>query len=199
MMEVWLTTAYLGPVDYFRRAAQADVVWIEALEHYEKQSWRNRFRIVTANGPLDLSIPVINGASPGQDIRSVRIDYRQEWQKNHFRSVESAYRHAPFYEYFIDDIRRLWEIRPEYLFDYNLRGTELFLKFMKTNAIIRLTEEYRNPGAYGANDLRYAFHPKTKKQGTGSEPVPYHQVFSDRFGFIQEVSILDWIFNDFKT
>ena len=77
-------------------------------------------------------------------------------------------------------------------------ATEAVLKMMKSDISIKLTQEYRGPGYYGPLDYRYTIHPKAKKQGTGYEPVPYHQVFSDRYGFIQDLSILDWLFNDFR-
>ncbi|TSA33728.1 MAG: hypothetical protein D4R64_13650 [Porphyromonadaceae bacterium] len=198
MNEVWLTTSYLGPVEYYRLLSGAETAWIEACENYEKQSWRNRFRILSANGPIDLSIPVIKGNSLKQPIREVRIDYCQNWQKIHFRSVESAYRHSPFYEFLIDEIRFLWEIQPEYLFDYNLIAMKAVLKLMKSDIPVKLTHEFQKPGYYGLKDYRYSIHPKAKKQGTGYAPVPYHQVFADRFGFIQDLSILDWLFNDFR-
>ncbi|MFA5817169.1 MAG: WbqC family protein [Bacteroidales bacterium] len=198
MKEVWLTTSYLGTVEYYRLLSGAETANIEAFENYEKQSWRNRFRILSANGPIDLSIPVIKGNSLKQPIREVRIDYRQNWQKIHFRSVESAYRHSPFYEFLIDEIHFLWEIQPESLFDYNRLAMEAVLKLMKSDVTVKLTQEYQKPGYYGSSDYRYSIHPKVKKQGTGYEPVPYHQVFADRFGFIQDLSILDWLFNDFR-
>jgi hypothetical protein len=198
MNEVWLSTSYLGTIEYYRLLSNAGTAYIEACENYEKQSWRNRFRILTANGPIDLSIPIINGSSPGQPIREVRIDYRQNWQKIHFRSVESAYRHSPFYEFLIDGISFLWDIDEEYLFDYNIIAMKAVLRLMKSEVDIRLTAKYQKPDYYGLGDFRYSIHPKAKKQGTGYEPVPYHQVFSDRFGFIQNLSILDWLFNDFR-
>jgi len=198
MKEVWLSTSYLGTVEYYRLLSGADTIHLEAFEHYERQSWRNRFRILSANGPIDLSIPIVNGSSHQQPIRDVRIDYRQNWQKNHFRSVESAYRHSPFYEFLIDEIIFLWDIQPDYLFDYNRLAMEAVLKLMKSDVSIVLTHGYQKPGYYGPFDYRYSMHPKAKKQGTGFVPVPYHQVFSDRFGFIQELSILDWLFNDFR-
>lgn len=198
MKEIWLSTAYLGTVEYYSRVADADMVHIEASENFVKQTWRNRMRILSANGPIDLSIPIIKGHSPNQPIREVRIDYQENWQKIHFRSVESAYRRSPFYEFLIDEIRWLWEIRLEYLLDYNMRAMRTVLEIMKSDVVIKLTQEYQKPDYYKEMDYRYSIHPKAKKQGTGYEPVPYHQVFSDRFGFVQDLSILDWLFNDFR-
>lgn len=199
MKDVWLTTAYFGPLEYYRLLAGAETAWVEACENYEKQSWRNRMKILSANGPIILSIPVIRGASPGQPVKEVRIDYRQNWQKIHFRSIESAYRHSPYYEYLIDDLMFLWEIRPEFLFDYNLMAMDVVLKMMKSGVKVKTTSDYREPGFYGVFDYRYLLHPKLNKEGTGLSPMPYHQVFSDRYGFVQDLSILDWLFNVLRT
>jgi hypothetical protein len=198
MKEVWLTTSYLGTIEYFQKMIHAECAYIESFENYEKQSWRNRFRILSANGPITLSIPIIKGSSQKQPIREVRIDYRENWQKIHFRSVESAYRRSPYYEFLIDEFRFLWEVRPEFLFDYNQLAQKAVLKLMKATVTIKYTNEYQVPGFYGPTDYRYSIHPKVKKQGTGYVPVPYQQVFSDRFGFVQDLSILDWLFNDFR-
>jgi hypothetical protein len=198
MNEVWLSTAYLGTVEYYQILQGAGIAHIEACEHYEKQSWRNRFRILSANGPIELSIPIIKGNSSKQGIREVRIDYMQNWQKIHYRSIESAYRHSPYYEFLIDEFRFLWETQPEYLFDYNWLAMEAVLRLTKSKVKVMETEEFQIPGYYGSADYRYLIHPKTKKQSTGYEPVPYHQVFSDRYGFVPDLTILDWLFNDFR-
>jgi hypothetical protein len=173
----------------------AGTVWIEACEHYQKQSYRNRCQILSANGPITLSIPIIKGRSPGQPVRDVRIDHQGNWQKLHFKSIESAYRHSPYYEFLIDDLMHFWTSRWEYLFDYNLAITERVVKLLKLDCNIRLTESFGEPGCYGRSDYRYRIHPKHQKEGTDLSSVPYHQVFSDRFGFVGGLSVLDAIFN----
>jgi len=198
MKEIWLSIAYLGTVSYYHKIEESEIVYFEAHESFEKQSWRNRMRILAANGPMDLCIPVIKGHSPNQPIRDVQIDYAENWQKVHFKSVESAYRHAPYYEYLIDDLRWIWDNREKYLFDYDLKITDCILKMMQARATVKLTETYQKPGFYGESDYRYLIHPKAKKQGTGENPVPYHQVFSDRYGFVKDLSVIDWLFNDFR-
>jgi hypothetical protein len=150
---------------------------------------------------MDLSVPILAGRSLNQPVREIRIDYHQNWQKIHFKSIESAYRHSPFYEYLIDDLREFWITKPVFLLDYNLKITARILHILKADIGVELTSEFREPGFYDEADLRYAFHPKNKK-GAGLDPAPfgeYHQVFSDRFGFVPEVSILDLMFNAFKT
>lgn len=198
MNEVWLTTAYFGPISYYQVISGAGILHLEACENYEKQSWRNRCRILAANGVMELSIPVLKGRSQNQPIRDIRIDYHQDWQKLHYKSIESAYRHSPFYEFLIDDLSGFWTRKEEFLFDYNLKITETILGLLKNQIQVCLTDQFFKPGHYGEMDFRYRIHPK-KKESTGETPVPYHQVFSDRFGFVPDLSILDWIFNSFRT
>lgn len=195
MEEIWLTTAYFGPVEYFAMIAGAGRVWIEACENYEKQSYRNRCIILSANGPIVLSIPVIQGRSPGIPIRDIRIDHSKNWQKIHFKSIESAYRHSPYYEFLIDEFRVFWQKRYTYLFEMNLEITERILKVLKINKTLSLTGSFGKRGDYEKGDFRYCIHPKAKEKGTGFNPVPYYQVFSDRFGFVADLSILDYLFN----
>jgi len=195
MDTVWLSTAYFGPTHYFDLIKKAEVVWVEACENYQKQSYRNRCRILSANGPITLSIPIMKGRSPGQLIRDVRIDYHENWQKLHFKSVESAYRHSPYYEFIIDDLVTFWTKRWEFLFDYNMAITELVAAMLKVGCSIRPTESFRAPGDYGPGDFRYRIHPKLNEEGTDYSSVPYHQVFSDRFGFVEGLSVLDALFN----
>jgi hypothetical protein len=200
MKEIYLTTTYFGPVSYFYEILNAEVAFIEVHENYEKQSWRNRCRIIGANGLLDLSVPILMGRSLNQPVRDIRIDYHQDWQKIHFKSIESAYRHSPFYEFLIDDLQDLWTIRSEFLLDHNQKITERILRLLKGQARIDFTTEFRQPGFYGESDFRYVIHPKKKGGDLKSSPFgEYHQVFSDRHGYIPGLSILDWMFNSFRT
>ena len=198
MSEIWISTAYFGPISYFRAISGADRVNLEACESYERQSWRNRCRILSANGILDLSVPVVQGHTPSQPIRDVRIDHSRNWHTLHFRSIESAYRRSPYYEFLIDELIKFWQRKETFLFDLNLSITEKIIRLTGAEPEIVLTDHYEKPGSYGEADLRYSFHPKQKK-GTGLMPMPYHQVFSERFGFVPDLSILDWLFNCFRT
>jgi hypothetical protein len=138
---------------------------------------------------------VVQGRTPGIPVREVRIDHSRNWQKIHFRSIESAYRQSPYYEYLIDEFIFFWQKRYPFLFDMNQEITEKVLKVMKINKTISLTDGYKKPEDHGPGDFRYSIHPKAKTKGTGWNPVPYYQVFEDRFGFMADLSILDFLFN----
>ncbi|MFW5699856.1 MAG: WbqC family protein, partial [Bacteroidota bacterium] len=100
MNKIILPTAYFGNIEYYSLIKQADNVLIEAHEHYIKQTYRNRCEIATANGPLALTVPVKFSNTKKTTIKDVRIDYDTNWQKIHFKAIESAYRKSPFYEHF---------------------------------------------------------------------------------------------------
>ncbi len=68
-----LSTAFCPPIEYFALLAEYSSVYIEACESYAKQSWRNRCRILSANGPLDLTVPVIHSAAAGLPSADVSL------------------------------------------------------------------------------------------------------------------------------
>jgi hypothetical protein len=117
---VLLSTTYFGPIQYFTKFILYPNRLIEQFDHYSKQSYRNRCIIYGANGALTLSIPVLKG--PGQKTRvmDIRIDYSRNWRKLHWKGIESAYRHSPFFEFYMDDIQAFLEKKHDFLLDLNL-------------------------------------------------------------------------------
>ncbi len=193
MSSVLLNTAYFPPVEYFRQCYKHNHVFIEANEHYQKQSYRNRCTIAGPNGLQNLVVPVIKGRSPGQPIRDVRIDYSEPWQGNHRRSIETAYAAAPFFEFYYEDIYPFFKQKPRFLFDLNLSIIEKLIALFDLNTRIFMTQKYTSPPKKGIADLRDKIHPK--KQSIVVQQ-PYIQVFSERHGFQPGLSALDLLFNE---
>ena len=154
-----LSTAYLPPVSYFMCMLHANEIRLEACENYLKQSYRNRFRIATANGVETLSIPVESNSGQKNPIRDVRISSHGNWQQTHWRAITSAYMNSPFFEYYQDDFRPFYENKWTFLWDYNLELLTLILKLLNENPKIILTETYQN-NLFDFNDLREIIHPK---------------------------------------
>lgn len=196
MSFVLLTTAYFPNVQYFTKLTRSDLVLIEGCENYQKQSFRNRFDLYAANGPIALTVPVLKGRSQGLRIRDARISYETAWQRIHFKAVESAYRHAPFYEFLIDDLKFVWEEKETFLLDMNQRILQTLLDLMQwTGAAIRLTDTYEMPTQEIDTDWRYRIHPKIPFTSDPSfTPRPYYQVFRHKEGFQPNLSILDTLF-----
>lgn len=190
-----LTTAYLPPVEYFYAIAHSDRLLIEAHEAYQKQSWRNRCRILATGGPEDLSIPVVKEERLSRPVRDIRIDYGEPWLQHHIRAFAAAYNHSAFYDYYADDLIPLLERKPVFLFDLNQSLLEKLMSLLDLSVPVTFTETFVKE--YPFFDGRERIQPKYKGESLlaeyGSEQA-YYQVFVNRApgaGFIPNLSILD--------
>jgi hypothetical protein len=129
-------------VEYFFAIAHSDRVLIEQHEAYQKQSWRNRCRILSAAGPEDLSIPVVKEERLSRPIRDIRIDYGEPWLQHHVRALAAAYNHSAFYDYYADDLIPILERKPAFLFDLNQSLLEKLLSLLGIDVPISLTDTY---------------------------------------------------------
>lgn len=193
-----LSIAYLPPIQYFCKLMQFNRILIENDEHYNKQSYRNRFRILTSNGIQTLSVPVHKQHGHKVKIKEVRIDHTKDWQRNHWRAIESAYSSSPFFEFYKDDLWPFFETKYTFLFDYDMDLIHLLLELLEVSVQIEYTDQFY-PHYYDPYiDYRQSIHPKRRMQtpDTLFQPVEYHQVFSDRFSFVPNLSILDLLMNE---
>ena len=192
-----LSTSYLGPVQYFTKFLMHPVQIIEQYDHYVKQTYRNRSNIMGANGIIPLSIPVLKGQAHKTYVRDIRIDYDKKWQKLHWRSIESAYRHSPFFEFYMDEYSPFYEKRFEFLLDFNAALLEMILQALEIDNTIDYSRGFINAGREDYADYREAIHPKRDLSSDPLfVPVSYHQVFAERFGFKANLSIIDLLFNE---
>lgn len=188
---VVLSTAYLPPISYFAEIVKAPEVYIEKHENFVKQTYRNRCRILGANGPIPLVIPVEKARDRKVLITDTRIYNHENWQRIHWRTIFSAYNSSPFFEYYQDYLSPFYENRWDFLFDFNLELMTVLIDAIGAERRLGFTEFYKKPQS-GANDLRNSISPKTGRQYSGE---PYTQVFSEKFGFINDLSIIDLLFN----
>lgn len=191
--QLLLSATYLPPVSYFHAIYKHDFpIVLDKYEHYPKQTYRTRAKIATANGILELFVPIIHGRKEHVAMKEVRINYDHDWQRLHWQSLQTAYRSSAYFEFYEDEFARFYEKKSEFLFDYNLSQLELILKLMKINKSISFTDSYKNTPP-DMLDYRSLIHPK--RPSIFEAPKPYFQVFNDRLGFIPELSIIDLIFN----
>ncbi len=188
-----LSTAYLAPVEYYEVLANAEEVLLEQHEFYIKQSYRNRCVISTANGLMDLTIPVEKFENGKTHIRDVRISYHGNWQAQHWKSIASSYNSSPFFEYYADDLIGFYEKKWNFLWDYNIEIQQKMLELVDVQPAIRLTDVYLKELPEDMHDLRTAIHPK--KEAVFGHHESYYQVFAPKFGFQPNLSVLDLLLN----
>lgn len=188
-----LSTAYLAPVAYYQILANAEEVLLEQHENYGKQSYRNRCIIATANGLIELSIPIEKPSKSSSSIKDIRISYHTNWQTNHWKSILSAYNPSPFLEYYMDDLAPFYEKKWSFLWDFNNDFQQKILELIDLEPDIKLTSDYQKTYPADWQDFREILHPK--KQLPIVNFQSYYQVFSHRYGFQPNLSILDLLSN----
>lgn len=188
-----LSTAYLAPVEYYEVLANAEEVLLEQHEFYIKQSYRNRCVISTANGLMDLTIPVEKFENGKTHIRDVRISYHGNWQAQHWKSIASSYNSSPFFEYYVDDLIGFYERKWNFLWDFNMEIQQKILGLIDIQPVVRLTATYSKDLPNDVFDLRPAIHPK--KEAVFKQHKTYYQVFAQKFGFHPNLSALDLLLN----
>lgn len=193
---VYLSSAYLAPVQYYSKLMHYPKVMLEANCNYVKQTYRTRCDIAGANGMLSLSIPIVKGDTKCP-TRDIRISYDTDWQRQHWRSIVSAYRTSPFFEYYEDDFRPFYEKRWELLYDFNSQIQSQVLSLLELDVKITETDVYKQSFNSNEVDLREVIHPKKdfKKLDSHFVAKPYYQVFDQKYGFLENLSVIDLLFN----
>ncbi len=178
---------YLGSLEYFVLLKQHGEVLLEINDSFQKQTYRNRTYFLTSNKVQSLSMPVTY--SSGVKTKEVKIDYSQRWIKDHWGAFYSGYGKAPFFEYFSEEFRSVWERKPAFLIDLNIFFFELIRKILKLTIDVKLTEDYKHTYE---NDYRNVINPK---QPFSNRKIYCSQSYSQLFGntFVPNLSIIDLI------
>ena len=209
------TTAYFPPVSYFAAIAEdmaglsrkrgddgslelsPSVVYIEACENFQKQSYRNRCRFYAADGVQTLSFPILHdGGTHKQPVADIRIDYSKPWVLQHKRAIVSAYGMSAYFDYYKDELFAILDSQPEKLLDLNLALLRFFIEKIGLKVDLRLTDDYVKET--DCEDLREVIHPKKDNdvlRRLGLEK-PYFQVFAQKYGFKSDLSVMDLLFNE---
>jgi len=196
-MNVLLVTSYWPNLHYFFYVLNASIINIEQFDNYSKQSYRNRTQILSANGILNLSIPIKKNKSE-KVVNSIEISYKEDWQKNHWRAITSAYKNSPYFDFFEEDLKVFYSNKYNLLIDYNTDQLKFIIKVLKQKRNIQLTKQYEsNPDS--VIDLRTIIHPKqsylSDKLLANKLDQSYYQTFENKISFTPNLSILDLLFN----
>lgn len=197
-MDFYLSTAYLAPVQYYSKILAGDRIFIERCENYVKQSYRNRCNIVSANGVIPLSIPVVHNSGAKILSKDIRIADHGNWQHMHWNAIMSAYNSSPFFEYYQDDFAPFYHKKYDFLFDFNEELRELVSSLIGLEKEkLGYTDEYKTDFGSNEADFRNLIHPKKDWVGQDRNFATnrYYQVFEQRFGFVPNMSIIDLLFN----
>jgi hypothetical protein len=174
--------------------AQSDSITFEMEDNFQKQTNRNRTYIYSPNGVQLLNIPIKHSRSAHQKTKDIKIESEFDWQKQHFKSLEAAYRSSPFFEYFEDDILPIFQKKHTFLMDLNFEVLEILSKCLRMKIEFNSTTEYFHEIDNQVADFRYLIN--GKKDLSVFENYP--QVFDDKHGFINNLSVLDLLFNEGK-
>ena len=190
-MNILIHPTYFPSISHYIAMVKAESVTFEMEDNFQKQTNRNRMYIYSPNGIQLLNVPVKHCKEKHQKFKDVRIENDFAWQKNHFKSLEAAYRTSPFFEYFEDDFRPLFEKKQEFILDLNLQIFELINSSLGIKIEAQKTTEFFHD-SLNYDDFRSLVN--GKKDVTQIEE--YTQVFNDKHGFINNLSILDLLFNE---
>jgi hypothetical protein len=190
-MNILLHPTYFPSISHFVAMLKADAVTFEVEDNFQKQTNRNRMYIYSPNGIQLLNIPVKHSKTAHQKFKDTKIETAFDWQKQHFKSLEAAYRTSPFFEYFEDDIRPVFEKKHTFMMDLNFTILDILVQCLGINLSYVKTDEYFMK-ANGLEDYR----PLTNGKKDAAVFEPYTQVFGEKHGFINNLSILDLLFNE---
>jgi len=189
MKNVLLPVFYLPSISWFSVFLDPEnEIVFEQFESFPKQTYRNRANIYGANGKLSLIIPIHHNGK--REMKDIEISYREDWQNLHWKSIKTAYQSSPYFEFYEDKFRKIFDLKEKYLFDFNLKALEIIQQILKTEKAHSLNEEYiKIPEEI---NFREKFSAKLPSE---FEMEDYYQTFTDKLGFLKDLSILDLICN----
>ncbi len=186
-MEVVSSLFTFPNICWWMKVADSSKVILDCGEHFQKMSYRNRYRISGANNSILLSVPLLNGRNQRLPMSDVQIYNGERWQVQHWRTLVSVYKRSPFFDHYELGLMKLYETEYERLCDFNLASIEWVRKQLRLNFEIELAGTYINDYGPDVTDIRV--------DKTAPEELPkYLQIFEDRIGFLPDLSILDLLF-----
>lgn len=191
-MQPIFATAYLPPIAYFAELAKWDAASVEYMETFPKQTYRNRALIITANGLLPLSVPIVRTNGNHTLTSDIAISYTENWPMKHWRAIEAAYNASPYFLYYKDGLEKIILTHYDRLVDLNRDLLDYLMSKLKICCQICPTEEFAPHGTL-ENDYRNSF--SIKGSYSADQFPEYDQVFEAKIPFQPNLSIIDLLFN----
>lgn len=188
-----MSMVYGPPVQYFRELKGQSAVLIDGHEHFVKQTLRNRTHILSPNGIQSLIIPVVHAKRTNTALNEIRIANQVNWQQQHWRSLESAYRRSAFFEFYADDLEPFYSCKFELLFEFNLKLLKWMMEQFQLTCDLKFADNFIKHPNETIVDLRPFCDAGNPESDTYTTPYP--QVFSYKGGFTPGLSAFDLIFN----
>jgi len=191
-MDILIHPNYFPNILQFTQIIKANNILFEVSDNYQKQTFRNRTYIYGANGKLGLFIPVIHTHKNRELFKDVKISYESNWMDLHLKSLQSAYRSSPYFEYFEDDFIKLYSEKEKFIVDFNIKCIKLISNLLDIDLNFKISNEYVEK-TNDIIDLRNLSNARKEKK---IDTPKYIQVFESKHGYINNLSILDLIFSE---
>ena len=201
MSTALLQTTYFGPIQWYQKLYRYDQTLIEQYDSYQKQTYRNRCVIATANGLQALTVPVEHNVQRSMfnvQCKDLRISDHNQWRRVHWNALQSAYSESPFFDYYADDIRPFFEKKYEFLVDFNEAIRQTVCDLLDIQPKVEYTSSFLSPltsHLSPLDDFREVINVKHPQADADFQPRRYWQVFEGKHGFQANLSILDLLFN----
>jgi hypothetical protein len=187
-----IESQYFGSVLYIQQIALANAAVIDVHEPFKKMSFRNRTTIISAQGPLLLTVPLQHGRDQKAPMQDVKICYGQNWPSKHLKALTSCYKRSPFFEYYEEGVSQLLQKEHHYLIDLNMSIVSWLEKVLKTQFNISKSTAAIPYLDASVKEVRDTSNLVDANQNIANKVYP--QVFSDKIDFLPNVCILDLLF-----
>ena len=201
MTTALLQTTYFGPIQWYQKLYRYDHSMIEQYDSFQKQTYRNRCVIATANGTQALTVPIEHlplTSHPSPLVKDLRISDHNQWRRVHWNARQSAYSESPFIEYYADDLRPFFEKKCDFLIDFNEDIRQKVCELIDFKPSVEYTKEFTSDNSFQTSvifDFRDVINAKHPLPDADFTPKAYWQVFQHKHGFLPNLSILDLLFN----
>ncbi len=193
-MGLLIEPQFFPPIQYITKFLTNELIALDDLGLYTKQSYRNRSYVFTGNKVQSIQVPVKQGKST-VPFKDVKIDYSRNWPREHWVTIQSAYGKTPFFDYYRDEVEAILKAKYCFLLDLDLATIQMVLKKLSIKTDVTLLSEYHGYKTELVDCLSHIHPKKPEAADPYFRQKQYIQAFHERFDFVPNLSILDLLFN----